>query len=80
MSFRAGRAVGKNKPETSRKEGRKMAGAEQQMLWAKRAYKLLWSDMGVTHAYATAAIEMGMVDVDELRGHKTKRGLRWFLA
>lgn len=47
---------------------------------ARRAWALLQGDMGVTGPYAEAAVEAGLVDADELRRVRTRRGVRWYLA
>ena len=47
---------------------------------ARRAMALLNADMGVTTAYALAAIALELVDSDDLRGHKVHGHKRWFLA
>lgn len=47
---------------------------------ARRAWVLLQGDVGVTGAYAEAAIEADLVDAEELRAVRTRRGVRWYLA
>ncbi len=51
---------------------------EQQI--ARRAVQLLEAGSGVTAKYALAAVEAELVDADDLRGHRTELGKRWFLA
>ena len=46
----------------------------------RRGLRLLEAGYGVTWSYAAAAVECGLVDVDDLRGcgHRGRR--RWYLV
>ncbi|HYE77820.1 MAG TPA: hypothetical protein VEI97_07530 [bacterium] len=47
---------------------------------AARAVALLGADRGVTHRYASAAVDADLIDADDLRGHGPRGSRRWYLA
>ena len=53
-------------------------GRDRESEMAYRGLQLLGAGRGITTRYAVAAVDAGLVEEDELRGHG--KPVRWYLA